>query len=102
MKNEYVSMNYYGIKLSSGQFEKLRAGLCCRFMFLDNQPHCQSVTLVGEHLAIRFSETGRSLFADERSEAFPNRIGKETKIDTLRRNEVGAYVGGFLQAVSVV
>jgi hypothetical protein len=49
-----------------------------------------------------FSETGRSLFADERSEAFPNRIGKETKIDTLRRNEVGAYVGGFLQAVSVV
>jgi hypothetical protein len=84
------------LELTSKQAEVLKQGLASHFRFLDLKP---TYNLRNHTLTIQLSPMGRSLFPDERCEAFPNRLGKPVSIDSIRVENVSCYINGFIDAL---
>ena len=49
-------------------------------------------------LSYDMASMGRTLYSDESSESTPFKLGKPVSVDSLRRNEIRAYVNGFYRA----
>jgi hypothetical protein len=103
MKNtphKYITFFYYGVKLTDEEFSNLKKMLRCRFGFLINEPHYQSVTYNADKSELKFelSPMGRSYWEDASCEAFPNKKGREITVDSIRQDEISCFMSGYFFA----
>lgn len=101
MRTKYVILNFY-LKLTRAQAASLKKGLYSHFRsFLSNQPWHKSIKYQRNgNLQIRIAPMGRSFHEDLSCKAYPFKLGKSLSVDTIRTEQIGCYINGFLAGLN--
>ena len=87
-------IRFWYIDLTPEQFEQLKKRLQSRFHF--------SLTLTYDakkkEMRMQMATMGRSLYPDESCEAIPFKLGKPVSIDSIRLENIGCFINGYLFA----
>jgi hypothetical protein len=87
---------FYLPELTQKQATRLMDAMLSHFRFYGLRVEFNPVN---SELSYEMSSMGRTLYPDESSEAVPFKLGKGVEVDTIRQDEISAYVNGFYAAV---
>ena len=88
---------FYLPELPKRKVQPLIDGLLSHFRFYGLRVEFD---YTNSQLTIEIGELGQKLYPDESSEACPHKLGKPVSVDSIRRDEISAFVNGFYRAVT--
>ena len=87
---------FYLPALTQRRAKKLMDAMLTHFRFYGFRVEFDYAT---KELSYEMASMGRTLYPDESSEAVPFKLGKGVTVDSIRCDEISAFVNGFYSAV---